>query len=177
MDASSTRLDQLIARWRAGDGAAYHAFLAETSVLLRKFMVRRLGDPAQAEDLVQECLMAIHEKRATLDPGRPAAPWMYAIARYKLADHWRRRGRERPVAEQADGADDGADPEGHAARLDVARLLGQLPDGQAEAIRMTHIEGMTVREASRRAGIGLSALKLRVHRGMARLRAMVAGGE
>ena len=178
MDETSARLDRLIARWRAGEAAAYHAFLAEAARLLRAFMLRRLGDRSQAEDLVQECLMAIHAKRATLDPGRPVGPWMFAIARYKLADYWRRRRREGGAArEHLEQADERADPRSIASRLDVAALLARLPDGQAEAIRLTQIEGMTGREASRRAGIGLSALKLRVHRGMARLKAMAAKGE
>ncbi len=177
MDPSSARLDQLIARWRGGDQAAYRAFLEEAAVRLRAFLLRRLADRAQAEDLVQECLIAMHEKRATLDPGRPVSPWMFAIARYKLADHWRRQGRSAPVQTMIEQPDERADPEHEAARLDVYALLGRLPQGQAEAIRLTHIEGMTGPEASRRTGVGLSALKLRVHRGMARLKDMVAKEE
>ena len=56
---------------------------------------------------------------------------------------------------------------------DIDTLLEKLPPAQAEAIRMTHIEGLTNREAAERIGVGVSAMKLRVHRGMQRLKDLV----
>ncbi|GAA0277589.1 sigma-70 family RNA polymerase sigma factor [Alteraurantiacibacter aestuarii] len=158
---------------RAGDDAAYREFLAEASRRLRSMLARKIGSDSELEDLVQESLIACHEKRHTLDPDRPVAPWLHAIARYKLIDHWRRRGRSPLVLEDADGevAEDGF------AGLDVAALLDQLPEAQAQAIRLTHLEGLTGAEASARAGIGLSAMKLRVHRGMLRLKDLIAEKE
>ena len=49
----------------------------------------------------------------------------------------------------------------------------ELPEAQAEAIRMTSLEGLSSAEAASRTGSGVSAVKVRVHRGMARLRALV----
>ncbi|MCA1660720.1 MAG: sigma-70 family RNA polymerase sigma factor [Novosphingobium sp.] len=164
------RLDALIADARAGDRAAYRAFLAEAAKRLRGFIARRAGAPCEVEDIVQECLIALHEKRATLDPARPVGPWMYAIARYKLADHRRRRRRfpeaSGELPEIAVAADE-------LAASDVAVLLDRLPAAQAQAIRLTRIEGLTGREASERVGVRLSAMKLRVHRGIASLRKLV----
>lgn len=173
MTARPDRLDDLIAAARAGDRAAYRAFLDEAAGRLRAFIARRLADRNEVEDLLQECLIAIHEKRGTLDPGRPVAPWMYTIARYKLTDRWRKIGRQplmvaehdAPVAAESDAA------------LDVEALLDRLPPAQAEAIRLTRIEGLTGQEASERVGIGTSAMKLRVHRGMLALKKMVAPSE
>lgn len=156
---------------RAGDDTAYRDFLAEAASRLRAGLARRIGGDSELEDLVQESLIAVHQKRHTLDPGRPVAPWLNAIARYKLIDHWRKRGRSPVVHEDADvavAADEFAE-------MDVAGLLEQLPETQAEAIRLTQIEGLTGAEASERVGIGHSAMKLRVHRGMLRLKAIVAG--
>ena len=53
-----------------------------------------VGD-ADVEDAVQETLLAIHLKRHTWDPEQPLAPWVYAIARHKVVDALRRRGRRR----------------------------------------------------------------------------------
>lgn len=172
MNGRPDGLDALLACARAGDEAAYRRFLAEAAVRLRRYAERRIGLEAEVEDIVQQCLIALHHKRHTLDPGRPVGPWMYAIARYKLADWFRQRGR-RPVTSALD--DIAVAPESHAAR-DVEVLLGHLPGAQAEAIRLTRIEGLTMDEASSRAGIGVSALKLRVHRGMARLKQIVGDG-
>lgn len=172
-DSREDRLDTLIAQARAGDDAAYRAFLGEAANRLRAIIGRKSGGDGEVEDIVQECLIAVHSKRHTLDPARPVGPWLRAIANYKLIDHWRRRGRSPVVHEDADLPIDAEDFAG----LDVAALLSQLPDNQAEAIRMTHIEGLTGQEASDKLGIGHSALKLRVHRGMLRLKEIVAEQE
>lgn len=164
------RLDQLMASAREGNSAAYRQFLAEAAQRIRARLARKMGADSEVEDLVQESLIAIHEKRHTLDPGRPVAPWMYAIANYKLIDHWRRRGRS-PI--DLDQDTDMAIAADTLAGMDLESLLDRLPAAQAEAIRLTHIEGLTNREAGKRIGIGVSAMKLRVHRGMARLREII----
>lgn len=130
-------------------------------------LLRKAGADSEVEDVLQECLIALHEKRHTLDPGRPVGPWMYAIANYKLIDFWRKRGRSKLVLDDAADMDVAAES---LAGVDVATLLGELPEAQAEAIRMTHIEGLTNKEAAGKVGIGVSAMKLRVHRGMLRLK-------
>ena len=162
-------LDRLITAARDGDSAAYRQFLAEAAQRIRALLARKIGADNELEDLVQECLIAIHEKRHTLDPGRPVAPWMYAIANYKLIDHWRKRGRS--IIDLDDDADIAVSAD-TLAQTDIETLLEKLPEAQAQAIRMTQIEGLTNREAGDRIGVGVSAMKLRVHRGMARLRAV-----
>ncbi len=169
MTETADRLDTLMEAARKGDRVAYRDFLREAAERLRRFYARRIGADADLEDLVQECLIALHEKRATLDPGRPVGPWMYALARYKLADHWRRRGRVAPLPD----ADAPHGQEGADAVLDVSSLIRRLPPAQAEAIGLTKLDGLTAGEAGDRLGIGLSAVKVRVHRGMARLRRLV----
>jgi RNA polymerase sigma-70 factor (ECF subfamily) len=167
------RLDLLMQRARNGDEAAYRKFLDSAAARLRNALARKIGSDGELEDLVQEALIAVHQKRHTLDPGRPVAPWLHAIARYKLIDHWRKRGRSPVVHEDADLAV----AEDEFATMDVEALLKDLPEAQAEAIRLTQIEGLTGAEASERVGIGLSAMKLRVHRGMLRLKEIVAESE
>ena len=54
----------------------------------------RAGQPAdQSEDIVQDILVAVHLKRHTWDPDALFSPCLYAIARNKLIDALRRRGR------------------------------------------------------------------------------------
>ena len=54
----------------------------------------RAGQPVdQCEDIVQEVLLAVHLKRHTWDPTAPVGPWLFAIARNKIIDALRRRGR------------------------------------------------------------------------------------
>lgn len=172
--AGEADLDELMRAARAGDSAAYRNFLAMAGGRLRGFYRARLGNETEAEDLVQECLIALHEKRDTHDPRRPVAPWLMAIARYKLVDHFRRTGRRQEVG--GIDADVAIAPDELAAR-DLEQLLSLLPETQSEAIRLTRIEGLTMAEASERTGVGVSALKVRVHRGMQTLRGAVDGEE
>src|SRR5690242_11025299 len=77
----------------AGDAAAYRGLLDDLAVQLRGYFRKRLAAPlaADAEDLVQETLLALHSRRTTYDQARPFTAWVHAIARYKLTDHLRRR--------------------------------------------------------------------------------------
>ena len=81
----------------AGDAVAYHRLLASITPVLRAAARRglaRAGQPVdQSEDIVQEILLAVHLKRQTWDATAPFAPWLFAIARNKLIDALRRRGR------------------------------------------------------------------------------------
>ncbi|HEX4097595.1 MAG TPA: sigma-70 family RNA polymerase sigma factor, partial [Caulobacteraceae bacterium] len=74
----------------AGETEPYRRLLDELSRLLRAFYGRRCPPGMDAEDLVQETLIAVHTRRATYDPGQPFTAWAYAIARYKLIDALRR---------------------------------------------------------------------------------------
>ena len=83
----------------AGDEGAYRRLLGDIARSLRAmargaFSRAGVGD-ADVEDAVQETLLAIHLKRHTWDPGQPLAPWVYAIARHKVVDALRRRGRRK----------------------------------------------------------------------------------
>ena len=77
-----------------GEASQYHALLERLTVHLRAFYrhrFARLGHgPAEAEDLLQEVLIAVHTYRHTYDPQQPFTPWLHAIARYKFLDYLRR---------------------------------------------------------------------------------------
>jgi DNA-directed RNA polymerase specialized sigma24 family protein len=98
--ADEAALRGLLLRGLGGEDAAHRAFLMEAAALLRGFFRNRLrGSPEDAEDLVQETLVALHTRRDTYDPDYPLTAWMYAIARYRLIDHLRRllrRGKNAP---------------------------------------------------------------------------------
>jgi RNA polymerase sigma-70 factor (ECF subfamily) len=62
------------------------------------------------------------------------------------------------------------------AKMDVDRLLDGLSPKQAQAIRDTHIEGLSIAEAAQKARIGESDVKISVHRGLKALAARIRGG-
>lgn len=176
--------DELEQLWRplwlraqAGDEAAYRNVLGLMAKRLRGYFGRRLTAlPDDVEDLVQETLLALHLQRGSFDPVVPVSAWVHAIARHKLVDLYRRRGRREDLHESIDALDADLHPSVEAyepARRDLMVLLKLLPEAQQQAIVLTRVEGLSMIEASERTGVSVAALKVQVHRGLKRLAALV----
>jgi RNA polymerase sigma-70 factor (ECF subfamily) len=179
MNDGEARLRGLLLRGLDGDAPAYQAFLMDMSTHLRAYFRKRLaGLPDEVEDLVQETLLAIHNKRLTYDADQPLTAWAHAIAKYKLVDLLRRRaGRDAlndPLDDDMDFLCD-ADSAAAEARRDLGKLLDQLPDRQRLPIVHTKLEGLSVSEAARLTGMSESAVKVGVHRGLKALAALIRG--
>lgn len=162
---------------QAGNEAAYRQCLALLATRLRGYLKRRLAaHPDEVEDLVQETLLALHLQRGTYDPSLPVSAWALAIARHKLVDLWRRRGRRDAWHDAIDDVDEAllaAAPDDAGARRDLAVLLADLPAAQRQAIVLTKLEGLSVAEAAASTGASESAIKVQVHRGLKRLADLV----
>ena len=91
---SEQELRELMITGLEGDGAAHRTLLERLSGHLRGYFKHRFArighGPTEAEDLMQEALIAIHTRRHTYDRSQPLTPWVYAIARYKFLDYLRR---------------------------------------------------------------------------------------
>lgn len=158
-----------------GDRAAYSRLLAQLSSHLRAYFAKRAG--TDAEDLVQETLIAIHAKRATYDPALPFTAWVYGIARYKLIDAWRRDKRRAAVAlEDAPGlfAYDAAEAAG--AKRDVEKLLAKLPPQKQALVRAVKLEGRSIAEEAEARGVSETVVKVTVHRAVKSMSEELGGG-
>jgi RNA polymerase sigma-70 factor (ECF subfamily) len=113
----------------------------------------------------------MHRRRDSYDPGQPLTAWVYAIARYRLIDHYRRKKVRNAVPLEDAGALFAADAiEPAMARRDVSRLLDKLPPARAALIRATKIDGLTNADAGEAAGLSEGAVKVNVHRGLKALK-------
>jgi RNA polymerase sigma-70 factor (ECF subfamily) len=122
---------------------------------------------------VQETLLALHLKRQTWDEDGPLSPWLYAIARHKLIDALRRRGRRIEVsiddfAEILPGGDDGRSS---SVVADVSRHLVDLPAGQRNVVHCIAVDGASIDEAAARLSMSNGAVRVALHRGLASLAA------
>lgn len=166
------RLSALMRRSLAGDQPAYRELLGALTSHTRLYFTRRLGRDAaaDAEDLVQDTLMAIHTRRATYDTSRPVTAWIHAIARYKLIDHLRRqRGHAAVSIDDADALFSPDEHEAAAARMDVDRMLETLPERQRGLVRHVRLEGGSIAEAAARGGVSETAAKVSIHRALKQL--------
>jgi RNA polymerase sigma-70 factor (ECF subfamily) len=176
MQASEAQLKAWMIAGLGGDALAHETLLRALVPLLTSFYRRRMRDAdSDVEDLVQETLISVHGKRATYDRDRPFTAWLYAIARYRLIDHVRRRKLSVPIEDvetilMVEGFE-----EALSARMDVEALLSTLSPKQARAIRETQVEGLSIAEAAEKAGLGESDVKVSVHRGLKALAARLRG--
>lgn len=155
----------------AGDAAAYRRLLEALTPALRARARRgfqRAGlPPAEAEDLVQEALLAIHLKRHSWDSARPLGPWLAAILRHKLVDALRRRPAtvHVPIDDLLEILPAEAPPEparGH----ELERLLAQLGARQRDIVQALTVEGLSAREAAQRLRMSEGAVRVALHRAL-----------
>ena len=177
--AAEAELRALMVSSLAGDSAAYATLLRRLNGHLRAYYLRRLGSgrAADAEDLLQETLIAMHARRSTYDTSRPFTAWVHAIARYKLIDHFRRTKRraEDPL-DDPDILFGSQDANAAEAQIDVDQLLRRLPEKTRRLIRDVKIEGLSTAEAAERHSMSESAVKVGVHRGLRALGAEIEDG-
>ena len=122
-----TGLRPMWMRAQEGDEAAYREALTLIAARLRGYFGRRMVSlPDDVEDLVQETLLVLHLQRGTYDPAVPVSAWVHAIARHKLVDLWRRRGRREALHDSLDDLDEAQHPvvaDEQPARRDLGVLL------------------------------------------------------
>jgi RNA polymerase sigma-70 factor (ECF subfamily) len=166
----------------AGDEAAYRRLLGALASLLRGWTRRELSrqgyDVADAEDIVQETLIAIHLKRATWDTERPILPWLRAVSRHKMIDSLRRRGRRVmvPIDDFAEFLP-APEPEETLTSDTLDKHLAQLPKGQEKVVRSISVEGLSISETAQRLTMKEGAVRVALHRGLAALAKAARSGE
>ena len=160
----------------AGDDGAYHRLLKAVTPVLRAAARRglaRAGQPAdQSEDIVQDILLAVHLKRHTWDVNAPFAPWLFAIARNKLIDALRRRGR-RIFVDIDDFAETLADtpPATSMPAAEVAAQLQLLPQRQREVLQSIAIEASSIKQTAAKFSMSEGAVRVALHRALTSLTA------
>jgi RNA polymerase sigma-70 factor (ECF subfamily) len=167
-----------MARAQAGDSVAYRRLLDEVTPPLRAFVARRIGDPADVEDVLQDILLTVHAIRHTFDPTRPFGPWLVAIADHRLIDRLRQRGRRRsretPLAPEHETFPvDHTNLEDEADRHSLEAAIRKLSTSERKAIRLLKLREMSLKEAAAASGMSIAALKVATHRGLKSLRKLL----
>jgi RNA polymerase sigma-70 factor (ECF subfamily) len=160
----------------SGDSAAYRRLLSAVTPVLRATARRglaRAGQPVdQSEDIVQDILLAVHLKRHTWDADAPFAPWLFAIARNKLIDALRRRGRR--VFVNIDDFSEiipGEPVEETVPAREVAVHLAGLPARQRDVLQSIAVDGASIKATALRLSMSEGAVRVGLHRGLANLTA------
>jgi len=142
--------------------------------MLRGFLAQALEGTADLDDVLQQTLTDVWRKGPTYDPERGAlATWLLVIARSRAIDHLRRRVPEPfDPTDLTEIVDAGAERELDALveRWRVAGLLAALPREEARMLALRFYEELSQAEIATRTGIPLGTVKMRMARGLERLR-------
>lgn len=168
---------QLVEQARTGDAAALETVLGALAPSIHRFGLRMCRHADDADEVVQDTLLEIARRLHQFEGRSSLSTWAFTIAR--TACSRRRRGlKNQPtLAEDAAGevALDAPSPEDHVVRADLgARLneaLMRLSPEAREVLLLRDVEGLSAQEAAAAIGIEVGALKSRLHRARAALRA------
>ncbi|CAM2154580.1 ECF RNA polymerase sigma factor SigF [Pararobbsia alpina] len=182
IDTSRTEeaFKDLLLRALDGDARAYERFLDGVSGYLRGTLRRRLRScESDIEDVLQEILIALHKGLHTYRQQVPLTAWIAAIARHKIADHYRGHALRDALHEPFDDENTdlfvASEAESVEASRDIERLLKTLPEKQSAPIVMVKLNGMSVAETAKATGLSESAVKVGIHRGIKALTRMIRG--
>jgi RNA polymerase sigma-70 factor (ECF subfamily) len=176
----------LVERVAAGEARALEELYDRYARPAYSLARRITGDPAFAEDVVQEIFLSVWREPKRFEAGRGGfASWLLAAVHHKAVDAVRREEavRRRVLALQAVQGLDASDPPKNRPeaaveeRLRGARVrqaLRDLPESQREAMALAYYGGYTQREIASLTRTPLGTVKTRMHRAMHNLRAALA---
>lgn len=146
---------------------------------LEQFVARRVEDPHDAEDILQEIFLRLLANVDRIDRSERVVPWLFQVARNAIADHYRTRSRRREIARAVEQDSASYDviqreivPTGHdtdQAHRELAAcirpMLEDLPEPYREALDLVDLSGWTQAAAADEVGLSRSGMKSRVQRG------------
>ncbi|MCB9673633.1 MAG: RNA polymerase sigma factor [Alphaproteobacteria bacterium] len=167
-----------MARYAADDDrAAFQALFQRYAGRVQAYFRRGVQDDVLAADLTQTTFMHVHRARRDYDRARAFRPWLFAIAANVRREHWRRLSRK-PESPLEPGHEGSVPPDASTAtdRL-VRRAVEQLPDNQREVVLLRWYAGLSFPEIADALGIQTTAAKVRSHRAVKALKALLGGGD
>ncbi|MEQ9501998.1 MAG: sigma-70 family RNA polymerase sigma factor [Deltaproteobacteria bacterium] len=174
--------DVLVDRARAGDRGALAQLLERYQGRVHRFGLKMCGHPEDAEDVLQETLLAATRSIGTFKGDASLSTWLYTIAR-SFCIKKRRKSKFAPTHEASldeavEAVDPARGPDALAADAEVSRAIeaaiGTLDPAQREVFLLRDVEGLSAREVADVVGISVAAVKSRLHRARLEVRKQVA---
>lgn len=160
---TDAHLKQLLLCAMEGDQVAYQTFLASTQILVKKYL-HKLSSTQMAQesldDLQQEVMLSIHEKKHTYLPERPLLPWIFAITRYRFIDFYRAQKRK-PIEVSLSDELQWVESE---SEINLEDIMALLNPQQQNLLKLIKVEGVPYSDAALSMGMSVSSVKVSVHR-------------
>ncbi|HWN47583.1 MAG TPA: RNA polymerase sigma factor [Steroidobacteraceae bacterium] len=152
---------------------------------LGNFIRRRIGNPEEAEDILQDVFYEFVEEYRLPESIEQASAWLFRVARNRIIDRFRKK-KEVPISETGDEEEyrldlalpsPDAGPEAEYARavlLDALRqALDELPEAQREVFVEHELEGRSFKGIAAQSGVAINTLLARKRYAVLHLRAQL----
>ncbi len=162
----------------SGDANAYAPLVKRYQKPIFNLMLRMTGSEEDAVDLTQETFVRAYEKLEKFNPSAPFFPWLYTMG-LNLARDFLRRANRSPIDpyESENGCSSEFNQDERLAdQIDIQEVqekLQLLPVDYREALLLRFHEGLSISEVACALGLSLSGAKMRIHRGLLKLRQML----
>ena len=181
----SAAFHELVTEALAGDPEATGTLFVWIHPAIVRYCRARIGRTgaaySSADDVAQEvCLAVLGALPRYSDEPESFLPFVYGIAAHKVADHYRKAGRDKsePAADVPDGIDLEASPEQQTLRSDMrarlVKLLDTLAPRQREILVLRLVVGLSAQETAVAIGLTATAVRVAQHRALAKLRGTLA---
>ena len=169
-----------------GDVSAYAILIKRYQKPVFNLMIRMTSCEEDALDLTQETFVRAYEKLEYFNPSGRFFPWLYTIGLNLARDFLRKSKSGKIVTEQdVDGLPNNVcslaeDAEALPEKLDLEQVttsLQRLPLEYREALILRFHQDMSMKEIATALGLSTSGAKMRVHRGLLKLRQFLSGGK
>ncbi len=144
---------------------------------LRRYALALVGDPADADDLVQESLRRVLSYVSDRDSVENWKAYLYTTLHNVRAVHYARRAAQNqvPIDDYAEEISCPAPQHAHLDYLDLSRALMRLPTDQREVVLLVGLEGLSYREVADLLDIPVGTVMSRLSRARAALRRLMGG--
>lgn len=159
----------------------FEAAARDVSRAVLDYLVRYVGDPSVAEDLLQETLIRMNKGLAGFEGRASLKTWAFSIASRVAADYLRHPERQTQVVEveEAEAVADPALDVNQRLVIDemdacIRRTIDTLPDSYRTALILHDLEGLTAEQVAEVGECSLATAKIRIHRARQRLKDALA---
>ena len=186
MDAAAVPDETLVARYVAGEIAAFEQLYARHERPLWRYLMRQYPPRENAEELMQEVWFAVAREAGRFEPGRAFTPWLYTLARHRVIDRYRATRRHQSLDAVDDDNESLADrladerspsPQASTERSEtgfaILAALDRLPADQREAFVLQAESGMSVEQIAQVTGTSFETAKSRLRYARDKLRQLL----
>lgn len=171
---TKAQLDLLVLAWQAGRPEAFTLLYRFYHGKLRQFASHLLGNPAMAEDLVQNVWCKMNRRIHRLEDPRVFSSWLYKAVRWEVLDFQKTAGQQRQVPLDDDQHSECLQQHAGTEHSDLYQAMAALPAAEQLLLQLYYFHQLELVEIALILNIALGTVKSRLHRARQQLKQQLA---